>query len=61
MKERILRLLTVKSLVTLTLTCVFAWVSLTVKITSQEFINIFTVIISFSFGTQHEKKAGDPT
>lgn len=61
MKERIFRLLTVKSLVTLTLTGVFAWVSLTGKITSQEFLTIFTVIISFYFGTQHEKKAGDPT
>lgn len=56
MKERLNKLLTVKSLVTLILTLVFAFLSATGKISSQEFLTIFTVIIGFYFGTQHEKK-----
>lgn len=57
MKEltgRIVKLLTVKSLVTLILTAIFA--VLAVKGTvSQDFMTIYAVIISFYFGTQHER------
>ena len=56
MKERLTKLLTVKSIVTLTLTAVFSFLSLRGKITGQEFLTIFTVIVSFYFGTQYEKK-----
>ena len=56
MKERLSKLLTVKSIVTLTLTAVFAFLSLRGNITGQEFMTIFTVIVSFYFGTQYEKK-----
>lgn len=54
MKEVLARLLTVKSLVTLVLTGVFAALSIHGEI-SQEFITIYTVVISFYFGTQVEK------
>lgn len=58
MKERVSKLLTVKSLVTLVLVAVFAYLALTGAVTGQEFLTVFTVVISFYFGTQHEKKSG---
>ena len=57
MKEKLKNLLTVKSIVTIALTAVFAVLALTNRVTAQEFLTIFTVIIGFYFGTQHEKKA----
>ncbi|MEA4972903.1 MAG: hypothetical protein VB119_06940 [Candidatus Metalachnospira sp.] len=60
MKNAIVKLMKVKTLVTLTLTAVFAIMSCTGKIEPREFITVFTVIISFYFGTQHEKdSSGD--
>ena len=59
MKERLNKLLTVKSIVTLVLTAVFAYLAITGIINSQEFLTIFTVVIGFYFGTQHEKKTTD--
>ena len=58
MKERISNLLTVKSIVTLTLTAVFSALVLTQKV-STEFLTIYTMIVSFYFGTQAAKKTGD--
>lgn len=50
------RLFSVKSLVTLTLTGVFSYLAIVGKIDGQEFLTIFTVIISFYFGTQSQKR-----
>ena len=61
MKERFSKLLTVKSLVTMILTIVFAVLSLKGIISGQEFLTIFTVVIGFYFGTQAEKKAAKAT
>jgi len=58
MKERLTKLFTVKSIVTLALTGVFAYLAIGGKISGQEFLTIFTVIVSFYFGTQYEKKSG---
>lgn len=58
MKARLEKLLTVKSVVTLTLTGVFSYLSIRGTISGQEFLTIFTVIVSFYFGTQYEKKNG---
>lgn len=55
MKEKLAKLIDVKSIVTLTLTAVFAYLAITQIITGQEFLTIFTVIISFYFGTQYQK------
>lgn len=55
MKEKIAKLVDVKSLVTLTLTGVFSFLSVTGKISGEQFLTIFTVIISFYFGTQFTK------
>lgn len=51
------RLLSVKSIVTLVLTAVFAWLSVRGDI-PQDFMTVYVVIISFYFGTQAEKMAG---
>ena len=56
MKERLSKLFTVKSIVTILLTIVFSYLSIIKVITGQEFLTIFTVVVSFYFGTQHEKK-----
>ena len=57
--ERIARLIDVKSLVTLALTAVFAILALKNIISGEQFLTIFTVIISFYFGTQVNKKGSD--
>lgn len=48
------RLLTVKSIVTLALTAVFAFLAITSAV-SQEFMLIYTTVIGFYFGTQSER------
>lgn len=52
--KRLGALLSVKSLVTLILTGVFAYMACTEKI-SQDFMTIYAVIIAFYFGTQSQK------
>lgn len=51
------RLLTVKSLVTLSLTLVFAYLGITGAITADSFQDIFYIIIAFYFGSSLEKTA----
>lgn len=55
MKEKLKKLLTVKSIVTLVLTGVFAYLAIIGKVSPEMFITIFTVIIGFYFGTQAQK------
>ena len=55
MVERLMKLLTVKSIVTIILTLVFAYMSVNGVIGSDQFLTIFTVVVSFYFGTQAEK------
>lgn len=52
--KRFGNLLSVKSIVTLVLTGVFAWSAIVGKI-SQDFMTIYAVIIAFYFGTQSQK------
>ncbi len=54
--NRLARLLCVKSLVTLTLTVVFAVMALRGQV-SGDFMTVYTVIIAFYFGTQLERTA----
>lgn len=54
--KRLSNLLTVKSLVTITLTAVFAYLAVTGHVTTEQFLTVFTVVIAFYFGTQAEKK-----
>ena len=53
-RKRLGNLLSVKSLVTLALTGVFAYMAVRERI-SQDFMTIYAVIIAFYFGTQSQK------
>jgi hypothetical protein len=55
MKNKIAGLLTVKSLVTLTLTVVFCVLAIRGHISGDKFLTVFTVVISFYFGTKYEQ------
>lgn len=59
LRKRAANLLSVKSLVTLTLTAVFAVLALRGTVSGTEFLTIFTTVIAFYFGTQrvNEDKA----
>ena len=54
-KKRLGNLLAVKSLVTITLTVIFAVLALRGDISGTEFLTIFTTVIAFYFGTQAQK------
>lgn len=55
MKERFGKLLSVKSIVTIILTLLFAAVSIKGSI-PQEVMTVFTTVIAFYFGTQATKE-----
>ena len=52
MKKRLANLLTVKSIVTIILTVVFAYLSVMGQVSTDQFLTVFTVVIAFYFGTQ---------
>lgn len=54
-KKRLGNLLSVKSLVTLSLTIVFAVLALRGDITGKDFLTIFLTVVTFYFGTQSQK------
>jgi hypothetical protein len=56
MKEKLCKLIDVKSLVTLTLTAVMAYLSIVGREVSETFKTIYVMIIGFYFGTQSNKK-----
>lgn len=53
--EILKNLLKVKSIVTIILTAVFAYLSIVGKVSGEQFLTIFSVIIAFYFGTQYQK------
>ena len=53
--KRLGNLLTIKSMVTLILTAVFAWLTCSGGVSADQFLTVFTVVIAFYFGTQAEK------
>ncbi len=55
--KRLGNLLTIKSMVTLILTAVFAWLTCSGGVSADQFLTVFTVVIAFYFGTQAEKNA----
>lgn len=50
------RLVSIKSIVTLVLTAVFAYLSIVGVISGENFLSVFLIIIGFYFGSQVEKK-----
>ena len=64
LQKRLANLLTIKSMVTLILTVVFACLTCGGRVSAEEFLTVFTVVIAFYFGTQAERgsrKSGDGT
>ncbi len=57
LKKRLSNLLAVKSIVTVILTAVFADLSMAGRVTTDQFLTVFTVVIAFYFGTQAEKRS----
>jgi len=57
--KRLTNLLSVKSVVTLVLTGVFAWLAVFDRI-GQDFMMVYTVVIAFYFGSQSEKNRRVP-
>ena len=57
LQKRLANLLAVKSIVTVVLTAVFAYLTCTGGVTADQFLTVFTVVIAFYFGTQAEKKS----
>ena len=60
LQKRLGNLLTVKSIVTIVLTAVFAYLTCTGGVTAEQFLTVFTVVIAFYFGTQAEKRSQEP-
>lgn len=56
LQKRLANLLCVKSIVTITLTAVFAYMTVMGQVSAEQFLTVFTVVIAFYFGTQVEKK-----
>ena len=59
MLKKLAKLIDVKSLVTLALTAAFIILSLKGIIKADQFMTVFTVVISFYFGTQVGKKEAE--
>ena len=57
MKERLSKLLSVKSIMTLALTATFVYLAVTQVITGDKYYDIYLMIVSFYFGTQAKKDA----
>lgn len=56
MLQNLANLIKVKTIVTLLLTCVFCYLAITGVIAAELFMTVFTMVVSFYFGTQAEKK-----
>lgn len=59
MRERLAKLIDVKSIITILLAGVFSYLAIKGTITSSDFMTVFTVVIAFYFGTQSTKDRGD--
>ncbi|MBR4407270.1 MAG: hypothetical protein IKT27_03055 [Clostridia bacterium] len=56
LKEKIAKLINVKSIISILLTIVFCYLSVVGVVAAELFITIFSTVIAFYFGTQMEKK-----
>ena len=56
-KRRLANLLAVKSLVTVILTVVFAYLAVTGHVSTEQFLTVINEVIAFYFGTQAEKSS----
>lgn len=56
MLKKLAKLIDVKSIVTFVLTGVFAYLSIIGVVSGEQFLTVFTMVISFYFGTQAGKR-----
>lgn len=61
MTNKLVKLLDVKSIVTLILTIVFAVLALRGDISPEQFLTIFATVIAFYFGVQYQKHKKEET
>jgi hypothetical protein len=54
-KSKLTKLIDVKSIITFALTAAFVYLAVTGQIEPQIFMTIYTMCISFYFGTQYQK------
>lgn len=59
MKERLAKLLAVKSLVTIAMTIVFCVLAIRGTLSGQDFLTVFTTVIAFYYGTQKVKEVAE--
>lgn len=60
MKSVVINLLKIKSLVTIIVISVFAYLSITGKVPIEAVITITSSVMSFYFGTHHERQIANP-
>jgi hypothetical protein len=60
-RERLAKLINVKSFISLAMTFVFCYLAIVGVITAELFLPIFTTVIAFYFGTQYQKKQDNTT
>lgn len=58
-RERIAKLIDVKTIVTFALTAAFVYLSIIGEVKPEIFMTIYTMVVGFYFGTQHERNRGD--
>lgn len=61
LRTALVKLLKVKSIVTIILTGVFAYLSIIKAIDAQQFMTVFSMVMAFYFGTQYEKNTKEET
>lgn len=59
LKKRLANLLCIKSIVTVMLTAVFSYMTVIGRVSSDQFLTVFVVVVSFYFGTQSQKNNTD--
>lgn len=59
MKDKLAKLIDVKSIITILITAAFVYGFITNTINAEQFMTIFGIIIAFYFGTQSIKKGAD--
>jgi hypothetical protein len=56
--KNLANLVKVKTIVTLIVVAIYAYLAITGQITADNVMIITSMVVSFYFGTQHEKKGG---
>lgn len=59
-KEKLAKLINVKTIITILLTIVFCFLCITGVIGAELFMTVFTVVIGFYFGNQASKETNTP-